>query len=212
MPGARFGLHREVRSVADQGPSRLANEGRAPCPYPARSTTSSSAPSNSIATVRWRCGTRSTGRWTDIGYKEVVARVRGLSLGLLELDVRPGDHVAILSENRPEWAFADFACLAARCADVPIYPTLPPPQIEYILKDSGAVAIFVSSRVQLQKIEPDPRPPAPAPARHRLRYGPGGQRGAGAGRGDPPGRGGSVALPRLADATPSRSRPTTSPR
>jgi len=93
------------------------------------------------------------GRWTDLSYKDVLARVRGLSLGLRELDVRAGDHVAILSENRPEWAFADFACLAARCADVPIYPTLPPPQIEYILRDSGAVAIFVSSRVQLQKIQ-----------------------------------------------------------
>ena len=65
------------------------------------------------------------GRWTDISYKDVLARVRGLSLGLRELGVHPGDRVAILSENRPEWAFADFACLAARCADVPIYPTLP---------------------------------------------------------------------------------------
>jgi long-chain acyl-CoA synthetase len=92
------------------------------------------------------------GRWTDISYKDVLARVRGLSLGLRELDVRPGDHVAILAENRPEWAYADFACLATRCADVPIYPTLPPPQIEYILRDSAAVAIFVSTRVQLHKI------------------------------------------------------------
>ena len=51
--------------------------------------------------------------------------------------LRPGDRVAILSENRPEWAIADYACLAARCTDVPIYPTLPAKQVEYILADSG---------------------------------------------------------------------------
>ena len=79
-------------------------------------------------------------------------RVRHLSLGLLELGVRPGDRVAILSENRPEWAIADYACLAARCTDVPIYPTLPAKQAEYILRDSGATAILVSSDSQLEKI------------------------------------------------------------
>ena len=57
---------------------------------------------------------------------------------------RPGDRVAILSENRPEWAIADYACLMCGIADVPIYPTLPAEQIAYILRDSGAVAIFVS--------------------------------------------------------------------
>jgi long-chain acyl-CoA synthetase len=71
---------------------------------------------------------------------------------LLDLGIRAGDRVAILSENRPEWAISDYACLAARCADVPVYPTLPAKQIEYILRDSGAVAIFVSTRAQLEKI------------------------------------------------------------
>ena len=66
-------------------------------------------------------------------------QVQDLSLGLQELGVRRGDRVAILSENRPEWAIADYACLAARCTDVPIYPTLPAKQAEYILRDSGAV-------------------------------------------------------------------------
>ena len=64
----------------------------------------------------------------------------------------PGDRVAILSENRPEWAIADYACLAARCTDVPIYPTLPAKQVEYNLCDSGAVAVFVSTREQLEKM------------------------------------------------------------
>ena len=60
----------------------------------------------------------------------------------------------ILSENRPEWAIADYACLTVRCTDVPIYPTLPPEQVAYILRDSGAVAIFVSPPRRLEKCSP----------------------------------------------------------
>jgi long-chain acyl-CoA synthetase len=92
------------------------------------------------------------GRWTELSHREVADRVQNLSLGLLELGIRPGDRVAILSENRPEWAIADYACLTARCTDVPIYPTLPAKQVEYCLCDSGAVAVLVSTRQQLEKI------------------------------------------------------------
>ena len=92
------------------------------------------------------------GHWTPIGYREVAEQVQDFSLGLLELGVRRGDRVAILSENRPEWAITDYACLAARAADVPIYPTLPARQAEYILRDSGAVAVVVSTAAQLEKV------------------------------------------------------------
>ncbi|HEX6089154.1 MAG TPA: long-chain fatty acid--CoA ligase [Gemmatimonadales bacterium] len=92
------------------------------------------------------------GTWTELSYADLLERVQSLSLGLAELGIRPGDRVGILSENRPEWAIADYACLAARCADVPVYPTLPPRQIEYILRDAGAAALFVSTREQLAKV------------------------------------------------------------
>lgn len=95
---------------------------------------------------------KSQGRWLPITYRETAERVQHISFGLRELGVKPGDRVALLSENRPEWAFADYACLAAQAADVPIYPTLPAKQAEYILKDSGAVAIFVSNETQLAKL------------------------------------------------------------
>ncbi|MGH7528126.1 MAG: AMP-binding protein, partial [Gemmatimonadales bacterium] len=93
------------------------------------------------------------GRWVDLSYRELAERVQDLSIGLVELGVRPGDRVAILSENRPEWAIADYACLAARCTDVPIYPTLPAKQAEYILRDCGATAILVSNRQHLDKVQ-----------------------------------------------------------
>src|SRR3954463_11985557 len=92
------------------------------------------------------------GEWFALSYGELAGRVQDLSLGLLELGLKPGDRVAILSETRPEWAIADYACLTACCTDVPIYPTLPVKQIEYNLRDSGAAAVFVSTRQQLEKV------------------------------------------------------------
>ena len=91
-------------------------------------------------------------RWLPISYAELLERVHAVSAGLLDLGIVPGDRVALLSENRPEWAITDYACLAARCADVPVYPSLPAKQIEYILRDAGAVAVCVSTRTQLDKI------------------------------------------------------------
>jgi len=92
------------------------------------------------------------GTWTSITHREAEARVRAISLGLRELGIRAGDRVAIVSESRPEWMLADFACLCARSTDVPVYPTLPAAQIEYILRDSGAVAAFCSTVDQVGKL------------------------------------------------------------
>ncbi|HJS48019.1 MAG TPA: long-chain fatty acid--CoA ligase [Gemmatimonadales bacterium] len=92
------------------------------------------------------------GEWVALSYRDLLGRVQALSLGLRELGVKRGDRVAILAENSPDWATADYACLAAGCADVPIYPTLPAHQAAFILRDAGAVAVCVSSAGQLEKI------------------------------------------------------------
>ena len=94
------------------------------------------------------------GRYEPISHETLANRVRHVALGLAELGVRSGDRVAILSENRPEWAIADYACLTDGITDVPIYPNLPSEQVAYILRDSGAVAIFVSNAGQASKIAP----------------------------------------------------------
>jgi long-chain acyl-CoA synthetase len=92
------------------------------------------------------------GRYQPISHETLASRVRRVALGLAELGVKAGDRVAILSENRPEWAIADLACLTAELTDVPLYPNLPAEQAAYILRDSGAVAIFVSDANQAKKI------------------------------------------------------------
>ncbi len=92
------------------------------------------------------------GQWVPITHDEMAGRVERLSRGLLALGIAPGDRVAILSENRPEWALTDYACLTARAIDVPIYPTLTAKQIAYLLRDSEARLVFVSTKTQYAKL------------------------------------------------------------
>ncbi len=80
-------------------------------------------------------------------------RVHAAAAGLRNIGVIPGGRIGILSDNRPEWAVADFASLCAGCANVPIYPTLPSEQTAYILRDAGVEVIFVSDLEQYQKIQ-----------------------------------------------------------
>ncbi len=97
------------------------------------------------------CRFKRDGRWVDTSVAQFRDTVRDFSTGLRVLGVKPGDRVAILAENRPEWAMGDFAILCAAAVTVPIYPTLLGWQIEYILNDSGAVAVICSTDEQLQK-------------------------------------------------------------
>jgi long-chain acyl-CoA synthetase len=90
--------------------------------------------------------------YQPISHRQLAERVRRAAVGLQALGIKRGDRVAILSENRPEWAIADYACLTAGLTDVAIYPNLPPDQVSYIMRDSGASAIFVSTAAQADKI------------------------------------------------------------
>ena len=92
------------------------------------------------------------GAWRGISSDELRTVVEELSLGLRALGVERGDKVAILSENRPEWAFADFATLAAGAADAPVYATLTAPQALYILNDSESKVAIVSNALQARKV------------------------------------------------------------
>ena len=70
-------------------------------------------------------------------------------MGLRALGIERGDRVAILSENRPEWAILDLATLAAGAVSVPVYPTLPASQVAHILSDSGAKAVVAENAKQV---------------------------------------------------------------
>jgi long-chain acyl-CoA synthetase len=93
------------------------------------------------------------GLWKAISSVDLAERIRSLALGLRALGIRPGDRVAVLSENRPEWTATDYAVLSAGGVTVPIYPTVLPEQVEHILRDSGARMVFVSTGDQLAKVQ-----------------------------------------------------------
>lgn len=91
--------------------------------------------------------------YQDISYASLAERIKRFCLGLIELGLQKGDRVALLSENRPEWAITDLAILAGGGVTVPMFATSTSAQVEYIVRDSGAKIICVSSERQLQKIK-----------------------------------------------------------
>src|ERR1044071_530406 len=97
---------------------------------------------------------RAEGKWVNITAEQFVERVKNCALGLASLGIRPGDRIALLSENRPEWSIVDMAILSLGAINVPIYTTQAVEQIEYILSDSGAKAIFISNRRLFKHAQP----------------------------------------------------------
>ncbi len=92
------------------------------------------------------------GRWVSISSDEMLRRIRNIAGGLYSLGVRGGDRVAILSESRPEWTLTDAGCIFTGAIDVPIYPTLTPLQVRYILKDAGARVLVIQNEEKFLQI------------------------------------------------------------
>ncbi len=92
------------------------------------------------------------GRWESLSSERSRADVESLALGLAALGVRRGDRVALLSENRYEWAITDLATLGQGAVTVPIYPTLTAPQCRYILDNAEVRVIVLSNTAQLEKL------------------------------------------------------------
>ena len=92
------------------------------------------------------------GSYQDISYTELGKSVNAFSKGLNALGVQKDDRVALLSENRPEWAITDFGSLKVGAVTVPMFSTLTAAQVGYILKDSGSKIICVSTSRQLEKV------------------------------------------------------------
>ena len=93
------------------------------------------------------------GKYVPISTEEFADRVKCFSLGLRDLGLEAGDKLIILSENRPEWVISDVANLCLGGITVPIYTSLIPEQIKYIIDDSDAKIVVVSDQGQWQKIE-----------------------------------------------------------
>ncbi|HEX8492814.1 MAG TPA: long-chain fatty acid--CoA ligase [Pyrinomonadaceae bacterium] len=93
------------------------------------------------------------GAWHALSSAEMLERARGIALGLYSLGIRQNDRVALLSDNCVEWTLSDAGCQFAGVIDVPIYSTLTPAQVIYILKDSGARALFIQTREKFEQLK-----------------------------------------------------------
>lgn len=92
-------------------------------------------------------------RFHNISTNEFRDRVVYFAIGLRKLGVKPQARILLLCENRPEWHIVDFASHLLAAVLVPVFPTLPPNQIEYIINNSGSEHVIVSSKAQAGKIE-----------------------------------------------------------
>jgi long-chain acyl-CoA synthetase len=92
-------------------------------------------------------------KWQPISSDQIYQRVRALATAFIEMGAKKGDRIALISENRWEWAVTDFTVLAIGAADVPIYPTLTVEQIAELLRDAGCRIAVVSTRQQFDKLD-----------------------------------------------------------
>lgn len=95
---------------------------------------------------------REAGKWLPISSREFGQKVARTTSALRSWGIQPGDRIAILSENRPEWPIADISSLLLGAVTVPLYTTLTADQTAFVLSDAGCRVIFVSSDQQLHKV------------------------------------------------------------
>jgi len=93
------------------------------------------------------------GEWKQISSDEMLMRIENIALGLYALGLRKGDRIAILAANSPDWTLTDAGCQFAGIIDVPIYTTLAPNSICYIINDSGAKVFFLENSETLEKLK-----------------------------------------------------------
>lgn len=91
-------------------------------------------------------GFKADDSWHFFSGSQIVEKVRKIALGFAALGIKPGDKVAVISENRPEWSLTDLAVLSLRAVNVPIYTTQAVDQIRYIIEDSGAKMLLISGK------------------------------------------------------------------
>jgi long-chain acyl-CoA synthetase len=92
------------------------------------------------------------GVWQERSWAGYADEVVATAIALLDADVQPGDHVAILSENREEWVFADLAAQAIGARSVGVYPTNPAPEVAYVLSHSQSTVVVCEDQEQVDKV------------------------------------------------------------
>ncbi|HEY8433975.1 MAG TPA: AMP-dependent synthetase/ligase [Sphingomicrobium sp.] len=94
------------------------------------------------------------GAWTSTSWADAARKVASLAASLKAIGLEPGDRVALVSENRPEWLIADLGIMAAGCVTVPTYTTNTERDHAHVLGNSGAKAVIVSNQKLAKNLIP----------------------------------------------------------
>ena len=92
------------------------------------------------------------GQWQVLTYREFHEAIVRAACALVDVGVQPGDRVAILSANRPEWSIVDLAVASAGAVSVPIFATSTVEQVRHVVTDSGARLVFVAGTRELATV------------------------------------------------------------
>jgi len=97
---------------------------------------------------------KENGAWKTYSTEEYIDTVNKLSYAFLDAGIKPGDKIGLISNNRPEWNFIDYACLQTGAINTPLYPTISEHDLRHIISDADIKYFFVSNEAMYQKIKP----------------------------------------------------------
>lgn len=96
---------------------------------------------------------KENGLWRKYSTQEYIDTVNYLSYAFLQLGIRPGDKIGLISNNRPEWNFVDYACLQTGAVNTPLYPTISAHDLTHVINEADIAYFFVANDEQHQKVK-----------------------------------------------------------
>lgn len=96
---------------------------------------------------------KENGEWRKYSTQEYIDTVNELSYAFIDVGIKPGDKVGLISNNRPEWNFIDYACLQTGAINTPLYPTISEHDLKHVIGDAGIKYFFVANEEMYQKVK-----------------------------------------------------------
>lgn len=96
---------------------------------------------------------KENGVWKKYSTQEYIDTVNILSCAFIHIGIKPGDKIGLISNNRPEWNFIDYACLQTGSINTPLYPTISDHDLKYVIADAGITYFFVSNQAAYDKVK-----------------------------------------------------------
>ena len=96
---------------------------------------------------------KENGVWRKYSTEEYIDTVNILSYAFIELGIKPGEKIGLISNNRPEWNFIDYACLQTGSINTPLYPTISDNDLKHVIGDAGITYFFVANKEMYNKVK-----------------------------------------------------------